>query len=277
MPELPEVETVCRGLAKQMWSRKISGIRLNRKGLRTPFPKALTQIVNLSVTGITRRAKYILIHLDDARTLIVHLGMSGRMTISKNYIAEKHDHMILTLENGATVALNDARRFGVVDLCCTNALEQHKLFVHLGVEPLEKGFTSAYLSARLKGKKAPIKTVIMDQRLVVGVGNIYAAEALFMAGIHPERAATTLTLPEIKKLIASIRKVLNAAIKAGGSTLKDYAQADGELGYFQHSFAVYGRAGQGCKGCVCPLKKTGGVQKITQGGRSTFYCPHQQT
>jgi len=272
MPELPEVETVVRGLVREMQGQKILSVKTGRKGLRTPFPKSLASITGAKVKGITRRAKYILIHLNDGRTLIVHLGMSGRMTISRKYTPEKHDHMVIELGNRATVVLNDARRFGVVDLIETNRLTQHKLFAHLGAEPLEKDFTPAYLAARLKAKKVPIKIAIMDQRLVVGVGNIYAAEALFYAGIDPRRAAGSLNVNEIKKLVSGIRKVLRAAIKAGGSTLKDYVQADGELGYFQHSFAVYGRGGQGCPGCRCQ----GVIKRITQAGRSTFYCPEKQ-
>ena len=279
MPELPEVETVCRGLSKAMKGRKISGIRLHREGLRIPFPPALAKLRGVKVTGITRRAKYILIALDDKKTIIVHLGMSGRMTVcgadEKNK-TEKHDHMVMMLDDGCRIVFNDPRRFGLADLAETKALETHRLFKHLGVEPMGRDFTPAYLAAKLKGKKISVKLAIMDQRVVVGVGNIYASEALFSARIDPRRAAGSLTVPEIKKLTSAICDVLARAIKAGGSSLRDYVQADGELGYFQHHWAVYGKEGEKCRSCTCVLKKTGGVHKITQGGRSTFYCPVKQ-
>lgn len=269
MPELPEVETVCRGLKKAVLNRQIDSIQLRRSDLRIPFPTGLKDIRRVKITDIDRRAKYILMHLGDKQTMIVHLGMSGSLTIMKNVSLQKHDHMILTLDDKTKIVFNDPRRFGLVDLTKTKNIDQHRFFRHLGPEPLEKEFTAAYLAEKLKGKKAPVKLAIMDQRLVVGVGNIYASEALFEAGIDPRRESRNLQPPEIRKLTTAIRDVLKRAIKAGGSSLRDYVQANGELGYFQHQWAVYGRESQSCKGCA--RKET--ILKVQQGGRATFFCP----
>ena len=279
MPELPEVETVCRGLAKAMAGQKITRVETHRANLRIPFPKNLKEVEGQKVKDIQRRAKYILIHLSGGATLLMHLGMSGRMVIQGNnaeHVVEKHDHMVLHLSNGTRVVFNDPRRFGMVDLVASDAVAQHKFFQHLGPEPFAKEFNAGYLLEKLKKKIPSVKVAIMDQRLVVGVGNIYAAEALFRAGINPKRKAGSIKKPEAEKLIEAIHFVLKAAIKAGGSSLRDYVQADGELGYFQHHFAVYGRTGKACVGCTCDIEKTGGIQQITQGGRSTFYCPRKQ-
>jgi len=277
MPELPEVETICRGLARVLPGHKITGVRQNRKGLRIPFPSGLGSIKGRKVASVSRRAKYILIHLDDGRTLIVHLGMSGSLMVSKEkYTPEKHDHLVLTLDNGAQMVMNDPRRFGVVGLAKTKDLAQHKFFAHLGPEPFDRTFTAAYLAGKFKTKKVAVKLALMDQTLVVGVGNIYASEALFSARVDPRRAAKSLKPEALKKLVAAVKKTLKAAIKAGGSSLRDYVHADGGLGSFQQHFAVYGRGGQKCKGCSCNIQKTGGIKRITQGGRSTFYCPVKQ-
>ncbi len=279
MPELPEVETVCRGLAKSMTGEKLAGVETLRHNLRIPFPADLKTIAGAKVKNIARRAKYILIELDNKKTLIIHLGMSGRLVIQKKSEQgepEKHDHMILNLKNGTRIVFNDARRFGMVDLANTAELEQHKFFSHLGPEPFDKTFNAKYLTEKLQNKKIAIKLAIMDQELVVGVGNIYASEALFRAGIDPKRAAHKIKPDEISELITCIRAVLKQAIKAGGSSLRDYVQTDGELGYFQDKWAVYGKHHQACKGCFCDIEKTGGIQKITQGARSTFYCPRKQ-
>lgn len=279
MPELPEVETVCRGLAEVLPGQVIRSVLQNRKDLRIPFPADLKTIQRQKIKQIVRRAKYILIHFEKNLTLIIHLGMSGRLTIyaqDKDYAPDKHDHMVLTLHNGVRVVFNDPRRFGLVALTTTKQLTNHRFFTHLGPEPFDKAFHAAYLAEKFKDKKVAVKLALMDQTVVVGVGNIYASEALFDAGIDPCRAACTLKPAEIKKIISSIRKVLQRAIKAGGSSLRDYVQTDGELGYFQHQWAVYNKAGQKCKGCTCDIKKTGGVQRLTQGGRSTFYCPAKQ-
>lgn len=279
MPELPEVETVCRGLAKAMTGQRIKSVETRRGGLRIPFPSNLKEIEGQKVTGITRRAKYILVALSGKQTLLMHLGMSGRMLIQGNnapHAPEKHDHMILELSNGTRVVFNDPRRFGLVDLAASADVETHKFFRHLGPEPFSKEFNTAYLLARLKNKIPAIKVALLDQQLVVGVGNIYASEALFRAGIDPRRKAGSLRKAEADKLITSIHEVLTAAIKAGGSSLRDYVQADGELGYFQHHFAVYDREGEACARCTCKPEKTGGINRITQAGRSTFYCPRKQ-
>ncbi|HYD18462.1 MAG TPA: bifunctional DNA-formamidopyrimidine glycosylase/DNA-(apurinic or apyrimidinic site) lyase [Patescibacteria group bacterium] len=277
MPELPEVETVCRGLSKTMTGEKIMRVETLRGNLRIPFPQRLPDIAGKKVLNITRRAKYILINLDSHDTLIIHLGMSGRMvTHAKKQPREKHDHMVITMKGGTEIVFNDARRFGMVDLARTHELPQHKFFAHLGPEPLDRNFSAAYLLDRLKDKKIAIKLAIMDQQLVVGVGNIYASEALYCAAVDPTRPANSLKKAEITKLVECIRLVLKASIKAGGSSLRDYVQADGELGYFQHSFKVYDRKGEACSRCTCNVGKTGGILKITQGARSTFYCPRKQ-
>lgn len=279
MPELPEVETVCRGLHKALAGERIESIRTLRAGLRMPFPSGLKALAGRRILGITRRAKYILMTLEGDETLIAHLGMSGRMTVTptgKTHTLAKHDHLILTLKSGACVVLNDPRRFGLVALASTRGLEKHPLFAHLGPEPLEKEFTPAYLQAAFKTRTIAVKLALMDQATVVGVGNIYASEALFMAGIDPLRKACTLSPAETARLRLAVRAVLRAAIAAGGSSLRDYVQADGALGYFQHKWAVYGKAGERCKGCTCAVLKTGGIARIVQGGRATFFCPRKQ-
>jgi formamidopyrimidine-DNA glycosylase len=280
MPELPEVETVCRGLDKAMTRKTLLRLELRRKGLRFPFPRGLAQkCAQQRITSIRRRAKYILIHLASGDVLIAHLGMSGRMVIAQKdekYRPEKHDHVIFHLGDGSRVVFNDARRFGMLDIAAEKDMPRSRHFAHLGPEPLDSDFSPAYLAEKLAGKKTAVKLAIMDQALVVGVGNIYAAEALFEAKIDPARPAATIKPAEIKKLWAAIRHVLEKAIAAGGSSIRDYVQSDGELGYFQHQWAVYGKEGEKCRGCTCPLPKTGGIKRITQGGRSTFYCPARQ-
>lgn len=280
MPELPEVETVCRGLSARILGDTIDYIDLRRRGLRFPFPPALKKLHGQKIRAIERRAKYALLHLDDDRTIILHLGMSGRLLIcerDEKTPPSKHDHVIFHFKSGRRVLFNDARRFGVLDIAGTAELPAHKFFAHLGPEPLDhKAFTAKVLLEKLQGRKTPLKVAIMDQAVVVGVGNIYASESLFMAGIDPRMPAAALDAAQAKLLVRAIRDVLNRAIKAGGSSLRDYVQTDGELGYFQHDFAVYDRAGEKCRGCTCSLKKTGGIKKVTQGGRSTFFCETRQ-
>lgn len=279
MPELPEVETVCRGLEPVLLHRRIVRVDVRRKDLRRPFPRGLKgRVESARVTWIARRAKYILIHLDNDFVLVIHLGMSGRIVFQgAGYKPQTHDHFILHLEDGRQVVLNDPRRFGIVDLVRAEALDTHPLFAHLGPEPLGDGFSGPVLAAALKNRKAAIKQVIMDQSVVVGVGNIYASEALFLSGIDPARPAARIQGKRAEALVAAIRDVLNRAIAAGGSTLRDHRQVSGELGYFQHDFTVYGREGQACRGCDCDIAKTGGIRKIVQGGRASFYCPRKQT
>lgn len=278
MPELPEVETVCRGLAQSLIGKRMVRVDQHRKNLRTALPKNLPErLKGLAVKGVTRRAKYIQVMLDGGLVLLMHLGMSGRMLISPQPVpAEKHDHLVFHFDDGSCVRFNDPRRFGGCDLVMGDDLPQHKWMKHLGVEPLEKDFTPEWLRQKFKGKVTSVKTALMDQRLVVGIGNIYAAEALFYAGISPRRKAGRCSSEQLQKLVPAIQKVLRAAIAAGGSSLRDYRQASGELGYFQHQFAVYGREGEACPGCTCDIKKTGGILRITQGGRSTFYCKTRQ-
>lgn len=269
MPELPEVETVMRGLAKAMEGHRIRSVAIARENLRIPFPANLQSLKGRRIGKFHRRAKYILMQAG-GDTLILHLGMSGRMTINPAKKA-RHDHMTIMLDDGTAVVFNDPRRFGLVDLCPTSELERHRFFNHLGPEPLEKTFSADYLAKKLKGKKVQVKVALMDQRIVVGVGNIYASEALFDAAISPLRLSATLKKPEIEKLVAAVRKVLKKAIAAGGSSLRDYVQADGELGYFQHHWAVYDKEGKKCPRC-----KKANIARVTQGGRSTFYCPRCQ-
>jgi formamidopyrimidine-DNA glycosylase len=278
MPELPEVETVCRGLAKSLKGKRMTEVEQHRKDLRTPLPKNMgARLKGQKVTDIKRRAKYIEVFLDGGEVLLMHLGMSGRMAVTSGPVkAEKHDHLVFHFNDGTCVRFNDARRFGCCDLVGAEDLPRHKWLRHLGIEPLGKELTPDWLREKFKGRKTSIKTALMDQRLIVGVGNIYASEALFYAGISPKRRAGSCKPAELAKLVPAIRKVLEAAIAAGGSSLRDYRQANGELGYFQHHFAVYGREGEACPGCSCDVAKTGGIQRITQGGRSTFYCKIKQ-
>jgi formamidopyrimidine-DNA glycosylase len=274
MPELPEVETVCRGLAKVFTGARITLAEVRRPDLRTPFPKNLgARLEGRRVLGVTRRAKYILITLDRGETLVLHLGMSGRVLIGAvTKKPGKHDHLILHFGNKVHAIFNDPRRFGLCDLVPTKDLPEHKLFRHLGIEPLGPGLSPASLAAKFKGKKTSVKAALLDQRLIVGVGNIYASEALHLAGISPKRRAGTCTKEQIAELVPAIRKVLNAAIKAGGSSLRDYVQADGELGYFQHHFAVYDRESEACRRCAKAGRKNAAIKRMTQGGRSSFYC-----
>lgn len=268
MPELPEVETVCRGLELSLAGDRVTRVMLRRKGLRTEFPKDFEEKVTGSVwKQVTRRAKYIVVELDNGHTILAHLGMSGRMIVhhaAPNRF-ETHDHAVFYFASGKMLMFNDARRFGVLTLVPTQQLNQHPLLRNLGVEPLEKEFSAAYLKTMLAARSAPIKTALMDQRVVVGVGNIYAAEALFLAGISPLSPARN-SAPHAAAIIRAVQKVLKAAIASGGSTLRDYVRSSGEAGYFQHTFNVYGREGKPCVTCRTP------IIRITQSGRSTFYC-----
>ena len=280
MPELPEVETVMRGLEPVVLSSQIIRLEQRRADLRIPFPENFQErLVNRTIISLKRRAKYILATLDDGHVLAIHLGMSGRVTIMPTrpaYKPEKHDHLILDFQNGSSVIYNDPRRFGMVFLVPENEMATHASFYHLGPEPLGNDFSGPVLVERLKGKKTGIKQALLDQRVVVGVGNIYACEALYLAGINPTKRAELIKGEKAEKLVRAIRDVLKRAIKAGGSTLKDYRHTNGDLGYFQHNFIVYDREGQACKNCDCDILKTGGIKRITQSGRSTFYCPQKQ-
>ena len=265
MPELPEVETTVRGLEPVLDGQVIERVALHRADLRRPFPEGLGQrLTGATVTGLGRRAKYGLIDTDRGDTLIFHLGMSGRWRIDPAEIG-KHDHLVIeTAKHG--LALNDPRRFGSVDLVPTADLAEWPAFKALGPEPLGPELTAKHLADAFKGRTAPIKVLLLDQRIVAGLGNIYVCEALYLARIAPTRAAGAVSKAKLEKLVAAIRDVLVAAIEAGGSTLRDYARPDGELGYFAKQFHVYGREGEPC-GCG------GLVERRVDGGRSTFWCP----
>ena len=276
MPELPEVETVRRALAARLVGRRLTLVEARRADLRTKLPRNLrARLLGRTVTGVGRRAKYMLVELDDGATLIAHLGMSGRMLIHRKPTPPgPHDHVILGADDGTLVYFNDARRFGLLALADTRALQRHPLLKNLGIEPLDRAFNGAALAAALAGRKASIKAALLDQTVIAGLGNIYASEALFQAGISPRRHAGSLGGPRYERLAAAIIDVLERAIAAGGSTLRDHRQPDGELGYFQHDFAVYGRAALRCPGCNCGGR--GRIRRIVQSGRATFFCPHRQ-
>lgn len=278
MPELPEVETVRRGLMPRMVGHRIRRLTQRRKDLRVKLPSRFAaRVEGRTVLSIDRRAKYLLIRLDDGQTLIVHLGMSGRMTLHDAKSAAehpfgRHDHVVFDMDDGWQVRFNDARRFGLMLLMPTETVERHKAFKGLGPEPLDSAFDGAALAARLKGRRTPIKAALLDQKTLVGVGNIYACEALYMSGISPRRSAHTVQGDRATRLADAIKRVLLRSIGDGGSTLRDHVQPDGELGYFQTRFKVYDRAG-----APCPTRDCGHiVRRLVQGGRSTFYCAHCQ-
>jgi formamidopyrimidine-DNA glycosylase len=267
MPELPEVETTVRGLARVLDGRRLVRIEPRRPDLRRALPVDLGQrLTGALVTGLGRRAKYGTISTDRGDTLVFHLGMSGRWRIDPAEL-DKHDHFLMETDQGHRLALNDARRFGSLDLVRTAELDDWPAFSALGPEPLE--LDARDLKHRLAGRSAAIKLLLLDQRIVAGLGNIYVCEALYRARIHPTRAGGSISLPRLEKLVVAIKGVIAEAIEVGGSTLRDYAAPDGELGYFSKSFAVYDREGKPC-GCG------GQVRRIVQGGRSTFYCPSCQ-
>lgn len=282
MPELPEVETVRRGLEPVMDGQQILAAQVNRPDLRWPFPPRMAErLTGARINALRRRSKYILADLSTGETLLIHLGMSGRMLISGAQIGgfhhehpapAKHDHVVFDMEGGARVTFNDPRRFGAMDLLDTVSAEAHPLLAVIGPEPLGNAFDGAYLAARLAGRKTPVKSALLDQRIVAGLGNIYVCEVLFRAGIAPDRLAGDLTGKQAQGLVPLIREVLSEAIEAGGSSLKDYRQADGDLGYFQHSFRVYGREGGACTTPGCK----GSIARIVQAGRSSFFCPDCQ-
>jgi formamidopyrimidine-DNA glycosylase len=292
MPELPEVETVRRGLEPAMAGTRIKKVEQRRKDLRFPFPKDFAaRLTGRTITGLSRRAKYLLMDLDDGEVLVCHLGMSGSFRVENDKAsrtpgdfhyerstAAAHDHVVFGLSNGVTVTYNDPRRFGFMDLIPRKDLAAHPFFRNLGLEPLGNELDGSHLAALFKGKKAPLKAALLDQRLVAGLGNIYVCESLHRSGLSPKRAAGTLAKKSgapttgATRLAADIRLVLEDAVRAGGSSLRDHRQTDGSLGYFQHNFRVYDREGE-----TCPTKGCGGtIKRIVQSGRSTFYCPKCQ-
>jgi formamidopyrimidine-DNA glycosylase len=270
MPELPEVETVMRGLAPVWQGQRFTRVVAHRPDLRWALPPDLGQrLTGATVVALTRRAKYGLVLTDRGDTLIIHLGMSGRMRVDPDAIG-KHDHVVFETGNGRTVAFNDARRFGSLDLVASDAVERHKLIAGIGPEPLGPDFGLPLLRRNFDQRLAPAKAILLDQRLLAGLGNIYVCEALFRAGIHPETPGGQVPLARLKRLASAIPEVLQEAIAAGGSTLRDHAAPDGTLGYFQKDFAVYGREDAACPACATP------IARIVQSGRSSFFCPRCQ-
>ncbi|MSP66918.1 MAG: bifunctional DNA-formamidopyrimidine glycosylase/DNA-(apurinic or apyrimidinic site) lyase [Alphaproteobacteria bacterium] len=275
MPELPEVETVVRGLEARLPGRALVWVESRRPDLRFPLPQGFAaRLTGRRVLGVARRAKYILVHLDGGLVWMVHLGMSGRLVLGNGSAAPPalHEHVSVRCDDGTTLTYRDPRRFGMMDLVEAGALADHPLLRHLGIEPLTEAFTGPVLAALFRGRRTSVKAALMDQRLVVGVGNIYACEALYQARLSPARLAGTVVGARAARLVAAIKAVLTRAIAAGGSSLRDYVQASGEDGYFQHQWAVYDRAGEPCPACDCG----GGIRRMTQGARSTFYCPVRQ-
>jgi len=266
MPELPEVETVVNGLKPQITGAKLVSVSNSGKNLRYPLPD-FSILLQQHIQKVERRAKYLLFHFEHGQTLIWHLGMTGQFhVLGKHEAPAKHEHVTLTFADGHTLRYRDTRRFGYAGLCDTNALEEHAWFAKLGVEPLLHDFSGDYLRDILKTRKTSIKQAIMDNHVVVGVGNIYASESLFRAGINPAQVANHLKPKQYTSLVQHIKTVLKEAIEAGGSTISDFVKADGKPGYFAHSFKVYGREGKPCFIC----KKS--VEKIVQGGRASFFC-----
>jgi formamidopyrimidine-DNA glycosylase len=310
MPELPEVETVCRGLRPWLEGRWLASVIQRRPDLRWPLPDNFAQrLQGRTIERIDRRAKYILARLDDSTVLLMHLGMSGRLAVAADPDAafESHDHIVFLTDQGCQVRFNDPRRFGFMDLLPADGIEQSAHFRGLGPEPLGNAFNGPELAQRLAGRRTPIKAALLDQKTVAGLGNIYVCEALYFAGLSPKRQAFTVQgrraerLGNIyvcealyfaglspkrqaftvqgrraERLANATRGVLTRAIAAGGSSLRDYRQASGELGYFQHDWAVYDKAGQPCPDCDCQVADTGGIRRIVQSNRSTFYCPRRQ-
>ena len=272
MPELPEVETVRRGLEKALCNRRIVAVEQRRPDLRIPFPANFAaRLAGRVVTGLRRRAKYLLVDLDDGQVVICHLGMSGRMLVEgrgTNAHPGRHDHVIVTVDNDLRIVFQDHRRFGLMTLTARADEASHPLLAQLAADPLDPAFSPDHLASRLVGRRTSIKAALLDQRVVGGVGNIYACEALNRAALSPRRLAANVAGRRCARLVAALREVLEAAIAAGGASLRDHRQANGELGYFQHSFRVYGREGRACPAPGC----RGTVRRIVQANRSTFFC-----
>jgi len=279
MPELPEVETVRRGLLPVMEGQRIDAAQVNRPDLRWPLPARMAdRLTGVTVTALRRRSKYLLADLDSGETLLIHLGMSGRILISGQIVGgfhhahpapQKHDHVVFDMANGTRITFNDARRFGAMDLMTTASADAHPLLAKLGPEPLGNAFDAIYLARRLNGRMTPIKSALLDQSVIAGLGNIYVCETLYRAHISPLRLAASLTAQDTAVLVPIIRDVLTEAITAGGSSLRDFRQTDGELGYFQHRFAVYDHEGDPCPTPDC----TDTINRTVQSGRSSFHCP----
>jgi formamidopyrimidine-DNA glycosylase len=278
MPELPEVETVMRGLQARLEGRQIVRAAVNRPDLRWPFPLGLTErLSGATVLGFRRRAKYILMRLSGGDSVLIHLGMSGRMNLTLGIpnTETTHEHFVLEVDDGWRVGFVDPRRFGSLDLVATAQEDAHRLLAGMGPEPLDDTFSVTMLNQALTGKRTPIKAALLDQRIVAGLGNIYVCEALFRARISPSRLAYTVPGARAARLVPAIKATLTEAIAAGGSSLRDYVQPDGELGYFQNAWKVYGRENEPCEVCIGP-PGCDGVRRIVQSGRSTFYCTRSQ-
>jgi formamidopyrimidine-DNA glycosylase len=277
MPELPEVETVRRGLLPAMEGKRFLRVEIRRKDLRFPFPAKFNQrLEGARMQHLGRRAKYLVGELSTGEALIMHLGMTGRFTVSGKKAPgkfhhehgedEKHDHVVFDMQGGTRITFNDARRFGFMELWRTDELGEYPGFKGLGPEPISNEFSGAYLKEAFEGKKAPVKAALLDQRVVAGLGNIYVSEALFRSGVNPKKLAGAIKRDKLERLAVEVRKVINEAIAAGGSTISDFGTPDGELGYFQHRFRVYDKEGKPCPTCAKPIRR------LVQSGRSTFYC-----
>jgi len=276
MPELPEVETVRRGLAPVMEGQRIERLVHNRADLRFPFPDRFAdRLSGARITHLGRKAKFLTLALSTDEVLVMHLGMTGRFTVAGEKLGEfqhetgtnpRHDHVVFNLENGASVTYNDPRRFGFMELWPAQQFQAYPRLMAMGPEPLSNGFSEAYLNTVLRGRKTPIKSALLDQSVIAGLGNIYVCEALWRAGVSPRRNAATVPGQRAARLVPAINDVIAEAIAAGGSSISDFASASGELGYFQHTFAVYDREGDSCRNCTKP------IQRIVQSGRSSFFC-----
>ncbi|WP_290497086.1 bifunctional DNA-formamidopyrimidine glycosylase/DNA-(apurinic or apyrimidinic site) lyase [Hyphomonas sp. UBA4494] len=276
MPELPEVETVRRGLAPVMEGQRIERLVHNRADLRFPFPDRFAErLSGARITHLGRKAKFLTLALSTDEVLVMHLGMTGRFTVAGEKLGEfqhetgtnpRHDHVVFNLENGASVTYNDPRRFGFMELWPAQQFQAYPRLMAMGPEPLSNGFSEAYLNTVLRGRKTPIKSALLDQSVIAGLGNIYVCEALWRAGVSPRRSAATVPGQRAARLVPAINDVIAEAIAAGGSSISDFASASGELGYFQHTFAVYDREGDPCRDCTKP------IQRIVQSGRSSFFC-----
>ena len=278
MPELPEVETIMRGLEPVLVSARFEHVSLKRSGLRYPFPEDfVTRLENQTVLSVKRRAKYMLASLSSGEVLLIHLGMSGRFLVEREHFSSdalerRHDHVIFHMSNGLTISYRDPRRFGFMDICPLSGISENRHLCNLGIEPLDDDLNGKLLMSLLQNKKMPLKTALLNQQIIAGLGNIYVCEALHQSRLHPEKGAATLTEEEADRLVEKIKSVLRQALEAGGSTLKDYAQTNGASGYFQHHFSVYGRENQPCQTEGC----SGFIYRITQNGRSTFLCARCQ-
>ena len=275
MPELPEVETIKNAVKKFANGAHILSAQVLQPHLREPVPDDFAErISNTKIIGLSRIAKYMIVSLDNGLSIIWHFGMSGKIKTESLMpeTLDKHDHIVITTDKGVII-YNDTRRFGLVTLCESEKLRQHHCFNRIGLDPWDDNLTADYLLGKFKNRKTAIKIALLDQEIICGIGNIYASEILYKARILPQRHAETVTYDEANKIIVYTREILEDSIKAGGSTIHDYKRPDGDIGYFQQKHCVYNKTGQRCPDCKCDIKKSGGIQKDIQGGRSTFYCP----